>query len=125
MNIQTPLLYLWFIPIGLLYVYSLCHLYLGYQTKRYKIIIIIISFIGLLGYLATLLSISDMTTPMIFIFIILFCVIMCGIIGGFMYKSSGELPLNPNQLKIKMLINRTMMISLSIFVTLWIALLIF
>lgn len=125
MSALTPLLYMLFIPIGLLYLYSLFHLYLGYQTKRHKVIILSISFLGLLGYLAILLSINDMTTPMIFLFIIMFCVIMCGIIGGFMYKTNPQLPLNPPQLKSIKIINRVMIISLGVFVFLWMAVLIF
>lgn len=72
--------------LGLYYIYSLYNLYIGNNTKRFKIIVIAYNFLFLVGFIIALISYPLYDSPSgIILMILLLIIIALGIIGGFMY----------------------------------------
>ncbi len=81
------IVFLIILPFSILYIFSLFNLYIGRYTKKYKLIILSLNFILLIGYLILLVTIPEYNqVPLIVLLIILLSIVVLGIIGGFMFN---------------------------------------
>lgn len=76
------------LPLCLLYTYSVIKLYIGHNTHKYKLIVIILNFILLIIYIISLFTITVFTVPAIILLLLILAIIILGMIGGFMYNPS-------------------------------------
>lgn len=73
---------------GMFYLFSLFNLYIGNNTKSFKLIILAYNFTFLIGFVILLFSIELYNSPTgIILLILILAVIVLGIVGGFMYDS--------------------------------------
>ncbi len=79
--------YLIILFISFTYLYGLISLYIGHKVRMFKIVILGINFLFLLGYLGLLMTIRSYNhIPLIILLLILLAIIVLGIIGGFMFN---------------------------------------
>lgn len=95
--------------LGLYYIYSLYNLYIGNNTKRFKIIVIAYNFLFLVGFIIALISYPLYDSPSgIILMILLLIIIALGIIGGFMYDEKITVTSSDGHLKALKIFNRTL-----------------
>lgn len=88
------------LPFSLLYLYSLFNLYIGRNVKKYRIVIIALNFVFLIGYLILLITIPEYNqVPLIILLMVLLSVIVLGIIGGFLFNEDYSLDNSKHYIK--------------------------
>ena len=98
--------------LGLYYIYSLYNLYIGNNTKKYKIIAIAYNFLFLIFFIIALISYPLYDSPSgIILMILLLIIIALGIIGGFMYDEKICVTASDSHLKALKIFNKTIKIT--------------
>ena len=76
---------------GIFYIYSLFNLYIGNNTNKFKVIVLVYNFVFLIGFIILLTGLELYNSPTgVILLILVLAIIVLGIIGGFMYDTTAS-----------------------------------